>query len=739
MIPLRRLLSLLLAASPLSALASGPTGEEDMLGDFAARVAPLALSADGRFRLHVDASHVLHRVALADPSQERRAVLPFAVRAIAASRTGQKVAVRSDPGCVGLVDFGVSGTGSPALRWLDASFPEHRPGPAADPEAWSDLAPPDCAPSAPGSVFNVRFPTLALSIDGRLLATDEQVVDTETHRLVASLRGGVHRVRFVDGGRQLIVQLVGLSEGYESVPETLSEVDLAIWDLPGGALSGLQRRRMGNLTDIALAVDLQSDGTGWWIENLEPHGSDSPERPVLHHWRPHDCGGREEKDLALAPDMAWLPQLVVDPQHRWVATVREAALVVQALDDGRVLLRRSLDRPLEGALATPDGTRLFGLAGDAAEGGNVPPPGDTLVEIPIDVSGLRARAEPAAQACDVDGAAAKSRSLVRPVHMLAPLWRQVHPVPDVVPADGDSEATPRELRCEEPHLPFAGGRGSAFLRRDGTLWADQGATIAQLDPSSGKVLRSLHTPRGPKICSAVLPDAEGFFNVQGDTLTWRPLEPGNGTRRLIDRRPGWTATEITPLARAVRVVWRSARPAGDHDTPSLSVAIHDASGRRVSQWSGDAGEYDYAGDLAMPLYAPAFMPPCKDAAGAIVGAIDWNVDALGFRARACGEVGMPPRTMLWTDTDIAPRPGSPRDAEGVGPAWAHDGTIAVGQYGRRLRVFDLEQRRELAQIPLDSAVDGVTVSAALSLVVIETHDRPEDGPSRVVLTAYRFR
>jgi hypothetical protein len=68
MTPLRRLLSLLLAAAPLSALASGPTWEEDMLGDFAVRAAPLALSADGRFRLHVDANHVLHRVALADPS-----------------------------------------------------------------------------------------------------------------------------------------------------------------------------------------------------------------------------------------------------------------------------------------------------------------------------------------------------------------------------------------------------------------------------------------------------------------------------------------------------------------------------------------------------------------------------------------------------------------------------------------------------------------------------------------------
>jgi hypothetical protein len=666
-------------------------------------------------------------------------VLPFAVRAIAASRTGQKVAVRSDPGCIGLVDFGASGSDSPVMRWLEASFPESRPGPAADPEAWSDLASPECAPLANNMVSNVRFPSLALSIDGRLLATGEQVIDTESHRLVASLRGGVHRVRFVDGGRQLMAQTVGVSEGYESVPETLSEVGLATWDLPGGALSGLQRRRMDNLTDIAVAVDMQSDGTAWWIENLGAPGDSSHERPVLHHWRPHDCGGHEEKGLALVPDLAWLPQLVVDPKHRWVATVREAALVVQALDDGRVLMRRSLDRPLEGVLATPDGTRLFGLAGYAEEADSVPPPADTLVEIPIDITGLRAPEEPVAQACDVDGAAAESRSLVRPVHMLSPLWRQVRPVPDVAPADGAGEAGPGELRCEEPRLPTAGGRGSAFLRRDGTLWADQGATIAQLDPSSGKVLRSLPTPRGPKICSAVLPDADGFFNVQGDTLTWRPLEAGNGTRRVLDRRPGWTAAEITPLARAVRVVWRAVKPADDRDTPSLAVAIHDASGRRVSQWSGDAGAYDNVGDQAMPLYAPAFMPPCRDAAGAIVGAIDWNVDALGFRARACGDAGMPSRTMLWTDTSIAPRPGSPRDAEGVGPAWAHDGTIAVGQDGRRLRVFDLEQRRELAQVALDSAVDGVTVSAASSLVVIETHDRPDDGPSRVVLTAYRFR
>jgi len=124
-------LALALLAGP--ALAVGDTPEDDAREQAAMLQGPLALSADGQWRLHVDARDVLHRVNLADPSRAQSLALPVPVRVIAASRSGQKVALLVASGCVGRADFG-SGPGAAArVDWR----PETPPGAAARP--WGPL------------------------------------------------------------------------------------------------------------------------------------------------------------------------------------------------------------------------------------------------------------------------------------------------------------------------------------------------------------------------------------------------------------------------------------------------------------------------------------------------------------------------------------------------------------------------------------------------------------------------
>jgi hypothetical protein len=753
-----RLLSLLAALPFTAALATGPTWEQELLGAMAAKQVPLALSADGRVRLSVDSKHVLHRVALADSHQERHVVLPFAVRALAASRTGQKVALRTDPGCVGLVDFGPPGrAGVPTLRWLEASFPDKNGEPARTPVAWSEQAPASCAAPEEQSSGDLRWPTLALSVDGRLIATEYEVVDTETHRLVASLRGGPMRIRFIEGGRRLLAQGIVMSSGYESVPDGLSEVNLAAWDLPGGALAGVLRHRMPELSTAVLSADLSSDSPVAWVIE-EPATTPDDHRLVLHRWDATACGGVADAGMVIAPppqaatpESMSIDRVVVDPLGRWVATFRsiyskqteELELVVQALDDARVLSRRKLDDLAGGPIATPDGTRILALDWSSSvpvRADGVRAPGDVILDFPVDITGLRAVAPPAAApSCGVDGAPAQARDVARPVHVLEPVWRRTF-APATPPRIASSDDRPSTApACTLPDT-FDRDGGSVFLRRDGTLWADRFATLVQLDPATGKTLRTVPTPRTPQVCSTVSPAADGFFNIQGDTLTWRPLEAGTAPRRVIDQRPGWKAIELSTVDRAVRVGWlrdgSDADPWADGTADNFIVAIHDAAGRRVSQQAQSYGGYGFAGDHAEPLYGDAFMPPCADAAGPIVDAVAWQVDVFdSLRARACGAAGKPARTLLWTDTDIVPRPGTPHNARPQPVVVAHDGAIAVTRDDFRLRVFDLEQHRELGQLTVTNGYAGsIAVSAALSLMMVQV-----STDSQPVVTAYRLR
>lgn len=740
--PRRRSLAILVAALlPCGvALANNDTFEDDLLGDLAKPLAPLALSADGRTRVHVDDHRVLHRVSLADPAHDQAFQLPAPVRAVAASRTAQKVALRTDAGCVGLVDFGADDA-HPVLRWWRASFPgERHPAPAGWP-AWVDEAPAACAPPD-GVAVSMSWPALALSPDGRLLATDRDVVDTQTDRLLASLRAPAIRVRFVAGGRRLLAQSLVSSDRDESYNAGLSESIVGVWDLPAGSLSGLRRRRVPELSANVLALDVPAGGrVAWWVDEAWPAGAPpgGASRLTLHRWDLGGCGPAADVAVASLP-AGHVRQLVVDPLGRWVATASDAAdpaqagvLRVQSLADGRVLLRRPLADARDGLLATPDGTRLIGL-----EGGKVN-------EMPIDVHDLRpaaagasapaASAAPdAAEGCVVDGASAASRELARTVHPLVRAWERRWPLSD----GGAAEATPS--LCPDS----ASGSGPAFLRADGSFWDDRGALIALVNPDTGADVRVASTPRRPSVCSVTGPGLPAWFNVQGDTLTLRAFDDAANARRVLEQRPGWTASELMALPRAVRVVWR-ARPGTVKPSPSgesprdLVVAVYDAAGRRLGQHVQDADGYDFAGDAAQDLWASDVMPPCVDAAGPIVGP-DWRLDVFnGFRADDCGPAGAPRVTRLWADIDIRARPGAVFDAAATRVAWGRDGDLAVAQQDDALRVFDVAQRRELGQVALRGAVlKSVAVSASRRLLLVKTLVSSDGQPPSIVLQAWRI-
>lgn len=696
-------------------------------------LAPLALSADGRIRVHVDDHQVLHRVALGASARDQAFQLPFPARAVAASRTARKVALRTDAGCIGLVDFGADG-GHPTLSWLRASFPDVRFAAPADSPGWADRAPATCGPGDSAYVA-LAWPALALSGDGRLLATDRQVVDTQADRIVASLRAPAMRVRFVDDGRRLLAQSIVSSNRDESYNDGLSEAVMGLWDLPAGALSGLTRRRVPELSSNVLAMDVPAGGqVVWWVDEAWPAGAapNTAPRLTLHRRVLGGCGPATDVAVATLPP-GNVRQLVVDPLARWVAIAsdatdpsQEGVFLVQALADGHILQRRPLGDADAGLLAAPDGTRLLGLRGGA------------VTETPVDVRDLRPLAfapTPAASgACVVDGAPASSRELARTLHPLVRAWERRWPQPE----RASSEAGRPVCTDGEP------GSGAIFFRPDGGLWDDRGALIAKLEPESGADAMLLPTPRRAGVCSVTGAGLPAWFNVQGDTLTLRAFDGAASSRRVIEQRPGWAATEITPLPRAIRVVWRARPgtlkpPENGESSRNLVVAVYDAAGRRIAQHVQDADGYDFAGDAAQGLWSPRAMAACTDAAGPIVGATDWRVDVFdGFRADACGTAGSPAVTHLWTDVDILPRPGERTDASPTRVAWAQDGALAVAQQEDQLRVFDVEQRRELGQVALHGAVvQGAVVSASRRLLVVKTLVVADGQPPSIHVTAWR--
>ena len=732
----------LLALASSHAVASGFTGQDDALLEAEAARAPLALSGDGAWRLHVDAHDVLHRASLAQPARESTLQLPHGVRVLSASNDGSKVALSADHQCIGLADF--SGD-VPKLAWRP--WVVSATGDAIGPETagWTPQLPANCGDRA-------FIAPVAISSDGRLVATTDAVVDAATNRVVASLpaiQGHVLRLQFVDHDARLLIASATMGERREA-PAQPSSLSFAVWDLASKTLVDdieIDGTPLVAASAMQVGFSPQTGALSYVDERRRDRarrGAKPGETPVplpldLVQVAPGVCGSAPRTRAAIGDDVG--ADFVVDPYGRWFASSRpldaahdaaelatgaRSVLVVQDMASGRQLERVTSKYALTGLVATPDGATLFALAsqprepetGELVAGWPVVPDDEQVLQVGLPDAATTASRDPAKawdrDVCKESGETPGARAMARSEHALKPLWSRD------LSADARAAAS-SELKDCNAFSPSA--TMSMFKSADGGLWLDLATHVAKLDPLTGKTGDGLPTPRTKTVCSIVTPAGNGFLNAGGDTLTWRPLAAATDPtkRRVVERHPGWSASFAQPQPRdAVRVVWlASPSTAVDLDAggnrQDLLVADYDANGKRLhaSRTSESAVE-EGGGDLD-PVPAP-----CHDARGTPLAiGYDWRAGPFGSqRGMTCGPLPGMARLVWWSGATIAPRLDNSAQTPRAQPAI--DGAIAVVADDSQLHVVNLALQREFAQVDLRDVTDGrAWVLASRRLVLVE--------------------
>ena len=721
MTPHRLLPLALLCGLAASASAAGFGAQEERLLEIQAAHAPLAVSGDGAWRLHVDAHDVLHRASIDGQVPESTLALPPGVQLLAVSNDGRRAAIATRRQCVAIADFG--GT-APMLLWRPWIVNgEGRPlGPADGP--WVAAMPADCGGGPQAAA-------VAISSDGRWIATPDAVIDTTTQRVVASLptapRTHTLRLQFVDHDARLLVAAATLPDA-----QGAGRLSFSVWDLASKGLVNDIELDAPLASRAALQLDF-SERTGalFAIDErrraLAQQASASGTTPVpqpldLVQFAPGVCGAAPRVRSQVGDDLG--AAVVVDPYGRWIASARlldaahdaaelamgaRSVLVVQDLA-GRRLARVTSTHALAGLATTPAGDRVLALAtqpiepetGETIAGWPVVPDEERLVEVTLPAAALESTRDTAkawdAGVCREPGETPGARTLARADRVLKPLWT-------------------RDLGAESPQpaasAPCVGTAPDAalFATHDGGLWLDQGTQVVKLDPATGTTSTALLTPRSKNVCSVVTPGGAGFLNAGGDTLTWRPLAAATDPtrRRLVERRPGWTATLLPVRGEVARVAWTS---------PSRAVVLadYDANGKRVRESA--SSEAAFGDDPAGPAQAP--LAPCHDLRDTPIAiGYDWRAGPFGSqRGSTCGPLPGMARLVWWSGASIAPR--TDRSAPLQRAQAAIDGTIAVSADDTQLHVVNLALQREIAQIPLGDGFDGHTwVLASRKLVLLE--------------------
>jgi hypothetical protein len=726
----------LLAGPPVSA--AGFTAQEIRLLEVDAARAPLTLSGDGAWRLHVDAQDVLHRTSLADPTRESTLQLPHGVRLLSASGDGLKVALSTDRQCVGLVDF----TDAPArLSWRPWVVSGDGVALGPDRAGWVAQQPATCGTGAFAE-------PVAISSDGRLVAARQWVVDASTNGVVASLptQGArVLRLQFADHDARLLIASATLGErpGQAADPSGLS---FSVWDLAAKTLvNDVEIEDTPLAADAALRVDFSPQtGALFYVDERRRErarqaalpGETPPPMPLeLVQLAPGACGVAPRTRATLGDDIG--ASFVVDPYGRWFASARaltaarDAAelatgarwvLVVQDMATGRTLERVTSRHALNGLVATADGGTLFALAsqpvepetGEPVAGSPAVPDAERVFEVKLPEAATTAPRD-AAKAwergfCRESGEAPGARAMARSDHLLEPLWSR-----DL----GAAAPSPA------PEAPRCGAGASALFRTpDGNLWLDSSTQVARMDPLTGTLAAGLPTPRSNNVCSVVTPAGSGFLNAGGDTLTWRPLAAARDAakRRVVDRHPGWSASFAAPRSDVVRVLWVAGpRAAVERDAggvpQNLLVIDYDSAGKRVNEARTSEAA---AADGLFDSDAAALPAPCHDARGTPLAiGYDWRAGPFGSqRATTCGPLPGMARLVWWSGATIAPRLDDSAPTPRTPPAL--DGAIAVVADDLQLHVINLALQREFAQIDLSGVTQGrAWVLAAKRLVLVE--------------------
>lgn len=752
-------LALFLAMLPWTgAQAAGATGQQESLMAVQARSAPLALSSDGKWRLHVDADRVLHRVFVSDVRVAQQFQLPLKVRTLSASRSGRRVAFTSDSSCVGLVDFGAGVASKPTLRWLPSA-------PAVDQARDAD-APVLKVPGLPadhecGGQLDSMRREMALSDDGRWLATADHVLDVDTQRVIATLNinpGYVLRFQFLPDGKKLFVASAVLGDRWEG-PAEPSHLQFSVWDPASGKLDRLISmdgpgipqeffQSYSAATDLLFYVDSRRHRRA--LAEVPPR-YDVPLE--LHQTR---LGGCKSVGRSVFPMAEWDWQsMVVDPLGRWVAGVRSVArdekgrrdaggvvewLEVFDLSNHQLIAKRAFKQSGYGLVPLPDGSAIFGLTGPGidqngwlqeSEGLSV---GDLVrLDLPLDrLKETRPAPEPWQSDCLLEDEVKGARNVQRQDRKARLLWSVT--APEI------------ENPCDYSRKPYS------FVMPDQTLWVDDSGSIQQIDARTGKALKKLPAPYKAKTCHLPVPASGGFVSYEGDMLVWRVLESGAiAPPRLIDRRPGWRVWSVRwdQDVRALVGYWMAKPESLPANVKSREfkdfrvVLYHPQTLVRLSEveTASDANEIGGDGE-------PSPLSPCQRAAGPQTEGHDWRLSHFdSFRAYQCGPSAGQTRTVLWSHIDIRPDIQPKNEPEsvwvGIRRVWGEVDGVAVAQDGKRLLVYEIASRRELAHFESDSFDGDHLVAVHLlpqhSLVVVETHIHPELGQEKRRLSAYAYR
>lgn len=748
-------LALFLAMLPWTgAQAAGATGQQEALMAVQARSAPLALSRDGQWRLHVDSDRVLHRVFVSDGRGAQQFQLPLKARTLSVSRSGRRVAFTSDSSCVGLVDFGAGVAAKPSLRWLPSA-------PAVDQARDAD-APDLKLPGLPadhecGGQLDSMRREMALSDDGRWLATADQVLDVDTERVIATLNinpGYVLRFQFLPDGKKLFVASAVLGELWEG-PAEPSHLQFSVWDLASGTLDRLISmdgpgipqeffQSYSAATDLLFYVDSR--------RRRRALAEVPPRYDVLLELHQTRLGACKPVRRAVFPLHTWEWQsMVVDPGGRWVAGVRSTAgseeerrkagdvvewLEVFDLSTRQMIAKRPFNQSVYGLVALLDGSAVLGLTGPAIdqhgfahEKKGVLTGKVVRLNVPLErLATAKAVPEAWQDACLVEDEVEGARNVQRQDRKARLLWSVT--APEI------------ENPCDYRRKPYS------FVMADQTIWVDDSGSIQQIDALTGKAMRKLPAPYKAKTCHLPVPASGGFVSYEGDTLVWRALESGaTAPPKLVDRRPGWRVWSVRwdQDVRALVGYW-IAKPESfpanvmPQEFKDFRVVLyHPQSLVRLSEvkTASDANEIGGDGE-------PSPLSPCQRAAGPQTEGHDWRLSHFdSFRAHQCGSSGGQTRTVFWSHIDIRPK----KTPEGVWArkrrVWGEVDGVAVAQDGQKLLVYEIATRRELAQIESDSFDGDHLVAVHLlpkqSLVLVETFLKPELGHEERRLSAYSYR
>jgi hypothetical protein len=780
-----------LLSTPLTVFARGATSEESAYKQFSDFNAPLAISTNGQWRVHVDANNILRRVNIANPEINQQLKLPTDSVRIATTRSGQKTVVAAfGYACVGLVDFGIlDSKGNPTVLipriewWLskpalsEAAKPSGQSGqPGQTAMIFQNFS--ECS-KHPDATENID--ALAISPDGRYMATPSNIFNLETKRIISNLPrtyddiGGrrVLSMRFLDDGHRLFHASARLGAGYEG-GGTSSDLSFAIWNF-----KTYQLEKLVSPSNYALSLNEA------YLFNLSPNHrvlhfvnaqnylksnvvGNSAIQPLDLMGLPIDrCGAKPEKVFSINP-WEW-DSALIDPLGRWIATTRllkqqgsenrgsgefVQELKVYDIQSAQLIDEAVFKQPIIGLTATPDGQKLFALRAPSSfvqRDGELgysreliktdKNPGGTVFEMQLGLKTQTKVTLPASEGvdavCAIEDETPSARTITNKNRNIKPIWEvELQNYAEVSNFPAISVETSGE------YFPIF------FFLGDGSLWVDAGKSIIQIDPKTGKQLRSMPTPRSDKIQSIPFAAANGFFNTQGDTLSFRGFfsTQTDAVRQILDVKPGMLAT----LPQAVIndrndedliVYWspkvNDNKPAVDKSPRSYISTYNLKTRMKISELPAENGEFMYdAYDFSYESSSACSASSRKNRGGFDL----WRSHYGSFRGDWCDESGKK-KTIFWHYLNLSPQLPPVGDNDRVLSKDRDHGLIKAGN---SLQIVNITDRTVDATILLPPSwikhhiFPFATIFHDLRMVVVQTEDSFKKDSRTTMLRAYAY-